>query len=487
MKGLRMAALFCIACTGLMPGQNRQLLYDFTEIPQALLVNPGAVAGYQWYAGVPLLSGISVQAGSSGISVDDLFANDGLDINDKVRDRAVYGMDTRDEFSTTYQVELLSGGFRSRSRPSDFYSFGIYHEWDMILYWPRDLAILAWEGNADQLGRRFNLGHLKTRGELLNVFHFGVNRQVDNRWTLGARAKIYSGILHYRSSRNTGYFLTEEGENNLVANSIDADMRLQTSGFEGLRQILDDDTADQFPALRSHLVRRGFFGGDLGVGLDLGFTYSLTNRLVVTGSLLDLGLMVYHTDTRNFSLRGAATVEGVEVILPEALADPDRDFWQDLVDEVEALVPFEEDSRAFVGFRPTKLYGSIRYNWGQPQSGPVPEPCDCDYRTGGAAGRQISGYRNAVGAQLFAINRPRGPQAALTAFYLRRVGNWLALKATYTADKFTLSNLGLGMQFQAGPVQAYLLADNLLGYRNLAGSRYASFQFGLNILSWKRN
>ena len=58
------------------------------------------------------------------------------------------------------------------------------------------------------------------------------------------------------------------------------------------------------------------------------------------------------------------------------------------------------------------------------------------------------------------INRPRGPQAALTAFYQRRIGNILALKATYTVDKFSTTKLGLGMNLQAGPVEFYLLADS---------------------------
>ncbi|MEM9143129.1 MAG: DUF5723 family protein, partial [Bacteroidota bacterium] len=89
--------------------QNKQLLYDFGEIPQSLSVNPGTTVDFQWYAGVPVLSGISVHAGSSGITVNDIFADDGLDINDKVRDRAINGMGIRDELSGTYQIELLNG------------------------------------------------------------------------------------------------------------------------------------------------------------------------------------------------------------------------------------------------------------------------------------------------------------------------------------------------------------------------------------------
>lgn len=464
-------------------GQHRPLLYDFTEIPQSLLLNPGADHGSQWYAGVPLLSGVSVRAGSSGITVQDLFADDGLDINDKIRERAVNGMRPGDEFSATVQMELLSGGFRGKRRPDDFYSFGVYTEIDAINYWPRDLAILAWEGNADQLGRRFDLGHLSSRGELLNVFHFGINRKVGKGLIAGVRAKVYSGIFQFQSTRNRGYFVTTRGRNNLLANTLSSEMGLQSSGLEGLRQELSADGADPGAVLQDHLLRRGFFGGDLGAGADLGFTYSLNPRLVLTGSLLDLGFMVHASDVRNFTLEGAATSEGVEIILPDALGDPDPDYWQDLVDEIEALVPFEENTRTYISLRPTKLYASLRYNLG---GTPPPEgPCDCDYRT--SRPRREQPYSSAFGAQFFMINRPRAPQAALTAFYQRRFGNALALKATYTADKFSLTNIGLGLNFQAGPVQLYVLADNLLAYRNLANAHTASLQFGLNILSWGRN
>ena len=41
--------LGCIFVTA----QNKQILYDFTEIPQALMINPGMSTDFQWYAGIP--------------------------------------------------------------------------------------------------------------------------------------------------------------------------------------------------------------------------------------------------------------------------------------------------------------------------------------------------------------------------------------------------------------------------------------------------
>ncbi len=478
MRSLFLLIISFFGGLSLLFAQNKQLLYDFVEIPQALMLNPGMQTSYQWHAGIPMLSGVAAQAATSGISVNDIFANDGLDINDKVRDRAINGLSKRDDITGTYQVEVFSGGFRLKESPENYISFGLYHEGYVINYWPRDLAILGFEGNADRLGRRFDLSHLKVRGEVLNVFHLGWNRKMSRNLTLGARGKLYSSIIEFNSSNNDGAFITNRGQNNLLANTLVADMRLRSSGFEEIRAALDGDGG--FSQVAKIITKRGLLGGDLGLGLDLGFSYQLDPQTLITGSLLDLGFVYHYSDVRNFTLEGSATIEGIEVILPDALLDPDADFWQDLVDEIEALIPFEENNNNYITFRPVKLYGSVRHNFGEPPL--TKEDCDCDYQNN-SIDRNFF-YRNSVGGQLYVIHRPRGPQAALTAFYQRRIGNVLALKGTYTVDKYTATNFGLGMSLQAGPVNFYVMADNLLGYRNIPASHYASFQFGLNIISW---
>lgn len=469
----RQCLFLCVALiASSLCAQNKQVLYDFTEVPQALLINPGMETDFQWYAGIPLLSGISAYAGANGISVNDIFADDGLDINDKVRERMVGRLSPRDEFSQNLQVEIFSGGFRGRDTDL-FYSFGAYLEMDNIGYWPQDYALLAFEGNAGRLNERFDLGHLKARGSMAAVYHFGVNKKISPKLTLGARGKLYSGIYDFNSTRNSGFLVNTQGQNNTFATTLSADLRLRSSGFGAL------DNAAENNGLSSAIVKRALFGGDLGLGLDLGFTYRLTERTAITGSVLDLGLMYHSGDVYTYSLNGAATVEGIEINVIQELANLNRDFWQDLVDEVEELVPFETTTNAYITFRPTKINASIRHDFGKPIGGK--DVCDCNTVT---ANRSSTKYANAFGAQVFAVNRPRGPQAALTGFYLRRLGSFMALKGTYTVDKFSATNLGLGINMQAGPVNFYVMGDNLLSYRNIAASNYASFQLGLNIISW---
>ncbi|WP_343485500.1 DUF5723 family protein [Allomuricauda sp. d1] len=481
-------AMLCMASVW---SQNRQLLYDFYEIPQSLMVNPGVKTPYKWHAGIPLLSGISSQAGTSGITVNDLFANDGIDFTTKVRDRAINGLSRRDEFGGSGQIEVFSGGFRGKNRPDDYYSFGMYGEGFISFFWPQDLAILGFEGNANNLNRRFDLGDLATQGEAVNVFHFGINRKLNDQWNVGIRGKLYSSVFDFRSIRNSGYFVTTEGQNNLLANTIVADLELKTSGIRELLDILEDDTIAQSEALPRWLLERSFFGGNLGLGADFGFTYKLNESTFITGSLLDVGFIYHSNGLENYTLDGAVTNEGIEIFLPEDLFQGNNDLWQELVDDIEELVPYDTNQDAYISLRPIKLNASIRHNFGNNKN-PVRssrgsfDHCDC---TPGKSGQRndFFDYKNAVGGHLFMMNRARGPQAALTAFYQRRFGNILALKTTYTVDKYSFANLGLGLNLQAGPVNFYMLADNLLGYRNIADSHYASFQIGFNIISWNDN
>ena len=478
--------LFFITLFGvgtLVQAQNKQLLYDFSEIPQSLMVNPGVESSFQWYAGMPFFSGASIQAGSSGITVLDLFANDGLDINDKIRERALFGMDPSDDLSGTLNIELFSGGYRGKNNPSNFYSFGAYLEGDGIGYWFQDIAILAIDGNANMLDRRFDLSDIKARGELLTVYHFGLNKQLNRNLTVGVRAKLYNSIANFTSTRNEGFFVTTEGQNNTLASTLDANLELKTSGLNDIRRILQDDNANRSAEISSLLTERAIFSGNVGLGVDLGFTYKLNEQTVLTGSILDLGFVYHSVDTRNVFLNGAATIEGVEVILPDALLNPSADLWQNLIDEVEDFIPFDTENEGYISFRPTKLNASIRHDFGKP----VAANADCDCNPVISGRRNVrTAYTNSVGGHLYVINRPRGPIPALTGFYQRRFGNVLSLRGSYTVDKYSFTNVGLGISIQAGPVNMYAMADNLLSYQNIADSHYASFQLGLNIISWGR-
>lgn len=444
--------------------QNKEVLYNFTPQPQSLLLNPGADVKYKWFFGVPLLSGISVNAGSTDFDVYDLFANDGVDFSTKV-ENLVASTSRNDYITANQQLEIFTGGFRVGGEESKSYvSFGMYQELDSFLYIPKDLALLSLYGNNDYIGKSFDLGDLSVKMELLTVFHVGFNKQLNKQLTLGIRGKIYSSIFNGTSTHNSGYFYTANGSDLIYDQAIDSNIEINTSG--GAKYLDEDYEGDVGSDMKNDIPKKAFFGGNLGLGLDLGLTYYPQKNIQLTTSLVDIGFIKHSKDVVDYTLKGDHVLTGV---LPNI-------FNNGSVDNLEDVIPFETIYDDYTTWRPVKFYSSFQYSFEEARE----EECDC-------LSDEDSWYRSAVGAQFFAMTTPRNPMVALTGYYRRRILKALQMKATYTLDSYSFSNVGLGLTTKIGIVNFYAMANNLLAYSDLSKANALTFQIGFNIISGGSN
>ena len=448
--------------------QNKQVLFGFNDIPQSTLINPSTTLDNDWYIGLPLLSHFHFNFGASGVNAFDLFADDGRDFNSKLQS-IVFRLENRDFFTTTQQLEVFSGGFSfGRGVEKDRYlSFGMYIETDVIAYHPKDYAVLAYEGNANNIGRVFDLGDLNFSGEMVSVLHVGVTKKVNDKLTIGARGKIYSSIFNVNSTNNSGSFITTEGQNNLLQHTFNLGLSVNTSGISSLARDGNSDISNDIRELR----RRLLLGGNLGLGLDFGITYQPTDQLTFEASFQDFGFIRHIKDVESYALEGNLVFEGINPLFPEVEGGQTaEDYWNEVADNFEDLFEADTTTTKYTTWRPLKLNAALRYAFGKKKT----KDCNCL--------SDDVGYLNEVGGQLYAINRSKAPQLALTTYYYRRVFEGLRLKATYTVDSFSYYNVGLGISSQIGPLNFYMMADNLLDYENLAKAQSVSLQFGLNLV-----
>ena len=444
--------------------QNKQILYGFSELPQALLLNPGGKITNDWFFGVPLLSHIHVKGGTSGATLFDIFADDGIDFNAKLQN-AINRMDSKDFFSANQQLEVFSGGFAfgNAYEKNEYLSFGLYQELDFILYFPKDYAVLALEGNQNNINRVFNANDLSANAELISVFHLGYNKKVNKNFTFGVRGKIYSSILNLNSTKNRGTFRTVPGVNNFYDHIFDLDLQVRTSGIVSL----DGDSGFE----PKDLTKRILFGGNLGLGFDVGFTQLLNKQWQLSASLLDVGFIRHSKDIENNVLNGNYTFEGINPIFPETGSGQTADeYWSEIEEDFEDLFSIDKTTTKYTTWRPVKFNASLDYAFGEK----VEETCNCT--------KEESGYLNAIGMQVFAMSRPKQPQVSLTAYYYRRLFEGLRAKATYTIDSYSFTNLGLGISAHFGSVNFYLMADNFLEYKNIYNAQSVSLQLGFNYI-----
>ena len=445
--------------------QNKQLIYGLDEVPQNLMLNPGGIPQGRAFIGIPALSGIHLNAGSSGFSLYDLAASDGRLPSERISS-LISDLRDKDFITLTQQLELISAGWRKDDKT--FYTAGLYQEFDFISYFPKDWATLAWYGNADYLDYPFKFDHISARADLLSVFHFGINKKIDRKWNVGGRLKIYNGILSGSSLNNSGSFTTRlaDGDSqNIYAQDLNnAYVSAQTSGlsrFEG--NFTSSDIASSV-----------LFGGDLGLGIDLGATYQYDDAWRFSASILDLGAIVHASDVKTYQASGDYVLEGIELDFPDLSQGQNAPpYYAIFENEVEAAVPIDTLYSAYTQWRPVKLNASAAYGFGPTAPGSV--ACNCSGK-----GDPYK-LESEVGVQFFAIKRPKAIQTALSLFYVRRLFRNLTLKSTWTMDALSWTNLGLAVVGDLGPINVYLAGDHLLRYSNLAKARGASIQFGINV------
>ncbi|OXA87310.1 hypothetical protein B0A66_16650 [Flavobacterium hercynium] len=442
--------------------QNKEILYNFTSIPQSSMLNPGADVSYNFYFGVPLLSGISANIGSSGFSAYDLFADNGVDFNDKVRS-VINKTSNNDRVQVNQQLELFSGGFRIGGEKSQSYiSFGAYQEFDFFMYMPKDPAILAMYGNQNYIGKSFDLADLSVKAEVLSVFHIGFHKKINKKLVVGGRAKLYSSGANATSTKNSGFIWTQqtEGTPNLYTQVIASHLELKTSGISSF-------TKDEYDrSIASDIARNTFLDGSLGLGIDAGITYYFKENLQFTASIVDLGFINQTKDIETLTYKGQYRYDGVKPNFSQT------DEPGNIIDDFEKAIPRDTTYNKYTTWRPTKFYTSLQYSFGESRSS---EDCNCKT----SAKRK---YANAVGGQLFLMSTPRTPFAALTAYYKRSISDGLDLKATYTVDAFSSKNIGLGFSGTVGKFNVYAMVNNLLELKDVTKANSMAFQLGFNFV-----
>jgi hypothetical protein len=434
--------------------QNKQVLYDFAGLPQTLLLNPGLETDYKFHIGVPLLSGFSSEIKSTGFSLAEIFSVNNNTINDKIS-AVLNKIDANDYLKVNTQIEVFSAGFRFDKKT--YVSFGFYQELDAIGYLPKDAFTLINEGNTSYLNKSFSISEMIYKLDVLGVIHAGISRKVSDKLTLGGRFKVYSSALNLETTNNSGTFTTRLGNNNIYVHHLDnVNFNTRTSGLISNNEYISD---------ASTYIENSLLGGNLGAGIDLGFTYHVTPQLQLSGSLIDLGFVQHTKNIKNKLIVGSFTFEGIEFEF-----DSNRNYWGELDAALKEQLPIVDNQDSYTSWRPAKVNAAIKYSFGEKRSKYCYDNTLKDF------------YTNAFGAQLYTVFRPLRQQFAFTSFYEKSFSNKLQAKITHTIDDYSYYNIGVGVSAKIWKINFYGILDNLTKLSDISTSNNVSLQFGFNLL-----
>ena len=441
--------LFLILAITTSINAQQQLSFSFGEIPQNLMLNPGAETNFKSHYGIPVFSNFQLTIGNTGFQMGDLFSNDSRDFNLKFEE-VLNKIDSDDYININTVIEVLSAGFRIDDKT--YVSFGFYEELDIITYLPKDISELVYYGNEPFLNRPFSVSEIVMKADILGVLHAGVSRKVDEKLTIGGRVKIYSSSLNVETNNNSGSITTTTNNINisrLTLQNLDAEIR--TSGIA--------DSNDVFS--------NTLLGGNLGLGFDVGLTYHFSPQLEFTGSIIDIGFIKHSKNIRNFTAKGNYILDGINF---EYNSDDPIDYWQQLENDFKANVPTEETENAYTSWRPMKINAALKYSFGERRSKLCYSKTHKQY------------YYNSIGFQVHTIMRPLKPQFSFTSFYEKSLSKKIHTKFTHTINDYSSAIFGFATSLQVGKLNIFGVLDNILAVTDVASANNISLNFGFNIV-----
>jgi hypothetical protein len=220
-------------------------------------------------------------------------------------------------------------------------------------------------------------------------------------------------------------------------------------------------------------------GGNYGFGIDFGFTAKGDNDLTYTASIRDLGFINFSNSVTTYEIREDLAIEDFPFNPPEG---EEVNYWDDLwTGYYEAgLLEAKLDTliSAYTQIRPVKLSGSVKktkLRRKKIRSAYRTVQCDEDF---------IGDMRleSEYGVQVYSEFRPVTVLWAFTGFYSRQFSKTLNAKFTYTVDRFSFYNVGVGLSARIKQFNFFVAADNLLALPTVRDSNYQSFQLGMNVI-----
>ncbi|MFZ4522534.1 MAG: DUF5723 family protein [Bacteroidales bacterium] len=440
---------YAILCCFLFQGTKQVFaqhglgLYNMQIVPQRIFQNPAFIPDQKFFIGIPLLSG--VQTGyANPFSYNDVIERDSYDSVTFRVDNFLSKISKNDKIRLYSDLDILSFGTHV-SKGKFFFGFSIRERVSQHIMIPENLGYMLWYGNAAPqiFGKHANIAPSVNFTAFDEYGASFSGYAMHGKMTWGARLKYLSGRINATTTKSVFDVYTDTSTYYI---HMQSDFEMKTSGINDIEHYLDQRV--------SSLV----FPGNNGFGVDLGVSYQFNDHIGINASVLDIGFitwkantmtMVSHNPGEDFSFDGLNLSDFTDMISNM------NTFGKKLTDSILDLVQIDTvyDQRYT-----TRL--PVRYNIG---------------------GSYSLNDHHRFNLLLNGISWDHHFSPALSVSYYYQLPRLLGLMVSYNIFNNQYTNIGAGLSISAGPVQLYLVSDNIPGMIFYRGSNNYSIQFGINI------
>jgi hypothetical protein len=418
-------------------GQRDLTLYNMSNLSQSMSVNPAFRPKANVFINLP---SASVGFTNSGFGAADLFTP--AQTSFITDDSFFKTMKSLNTLQFQGKIDVFGFGFRVKK---NYFTFGVSNSFSVGFDYTPDFLQLLLQGNGGSLaGKRANFDGLGINAYDYTTVAFGYNREINDKLVVGGTVKVLSGVANITTSNSTLGFSTGVNGTSI---GFDGSAFIRSSN---LGMVLDTTKKTSFP------IASLYNCSNLGLALDLGATYKFSEKINLSASIIDLGYISWKDDVRNYELKKFAyTFNGVDA--SKILTDT-ANVMRKVTDTLSNSFKTEQSNTTYKTSLATRFYIGGTYNFNK-------------YFNAG-----ILWYSQIVKNQY---------HPALVISTSVNVKSWLTASVNYGMYANSYSNVGFGLSLRGGPLQFYVMSDNILAPFNLGGTRTASVRLGLNLVFGK--
>ncbi len=443
-------ALFLIK----IEAQNNTM-YFMHGIKQSTQLNPAIQHKCKLFIGIPVLSTFQFNFNNTGFALGDVI---GMGTGSK-RDSLVLSINELDKIvknknylKTEMQIAILSAGYRYKNY---YFTLDISNKTDIKIGYPKNLIELK-NGNADYIGD-LNFMTLSPSASLINYneIALGVSKKIHDGLTIGVKLKRLLGTVNLKTKST---MLTLSTDSDIYQLKMGTNIELNST-FPITPSYDDEGLIESVETKNIDIMKDFVLTKNKGWGLDFGFDYKYTEKINIYASVLDLGYIKWKNNTNSIKITNYFTYDGIDLV--DFMKKRDTiDYVQLYTDSLRNSFKFHNNTDAYVSFFVPKIYIGATY-------------------------KLTDKYRLGILLKTEIYNKSLRPNFTISAN--ADFNKWFSMTTSLSIMNNSIRNFGVGMMIGKGPVQFYVITDQLfLKYVSIGGipypskTRAVSIRFGLN-------
>ncbi|MEO6904361.1 MAG: DUF5723 family protein [Bacteroidia bacterium] len=426
--------------------QQNFTLYNMEKVSQRMNLNPAFKPSHTFLnIGIPVLSSQYINVNNSGFKYSDLIKHRADDSLYMDYNNMLSKLKKKNYISMAYQTELISFGI---ALPKSFLSFNVTEKINFRFRYPKAFMEFIWKGNGEFLNQdmNFNFGV-----SLMHYREYGLGYvyDINDKLTIGGKIKYLYGMENVYTERSAISMYTNANDFAITAKS---DVLIHTSGVNSAS------------TKNIQIGNYAFNRNNHGMGLDIGAVYKLNEKIALSLSVIDMGAIKWKNATDNYishNPNATFTYKGFDI---SKLINNDstnaKDAFKSLTDSLTQVFKIDTLHHSYSTNLSSQIYIGGNYSLTE---------------------------KSNVGVLLYGQVLDKVIHPGVAFSFNQKVGEWFSVSASYSMYNRSYTNIGLGTAFNLGPVQLYIITDNVMGVLFPQNTKNLHFQGGIQLTFGKKS